>query len=97
MQLWRLSGAAFAERFDGGFGLEHDGRWNGRGRPITSCSTGPSLCVLEKLAHIEEAGLLPGDTMLVRYPHLTCIRKLPVIRTKSSQKILLLLTLPKNI
>ena len=67
MQLWRLSGAAFAESFDGGFGLEHDGRWNGRGRPITYCSTGPALCVLEKLADIEEAGLLPDDTMLVRY------------------------------
>ena len=34
MQLWRLSGAAFADRFDGGYGLEHAGRWNERGRPV---------------------------------------------------------------
>ena len=67
MRLWRLSGADYAERFDGGFGLEHDGRWNERGRLITYCSTGPALCLLEKLAHIEDAGLLPDDTVLVRY------------------------------
>ena len=35
MRMWRLSGADDAERFDGGFGLHHDGRWNSRGRPIT--------------------------------------------------------------
>ena len=67
MQLWRLSGAAFAERFDGGYGLEHAGRWNEPGRPVTYCATGPALCVLEKLVHVEDAGLLPDDTMLVRY------------------------------
>lgn len=67
MRLWRLSEADYAERFDGGFGLFHDGRWNERGRPITYCSTGPALCVLEKLAHIEDVSLLPDDTVLVRY------------------------------
>ena len=67
MRMWRLSGADYAERFDGGFGLFHDGRWNTRGRPITYCATGPALCVLEKLAHIEDALLLPDDTVLVRY------------------------------
>ena len=67
MWIWRLSGAEFAERFDGGFGLSHDGRWNERGRPITYCSTGPALCVLEKLVHIEDASLIPDDTVLVRY------------------------------
>ena len=67
MRMWRLSGADYAERFDGGFGLFHDGRWNTRGRPITYCATGPALCVLEKLAHIEDARLLPDDTVLVRY------------------------------
>ena len=67
MRMWRLSGAGYAERFDGGFGLFHDGRWNTRGRPITYCATGPALCVLEKLAHIEDARLLPDDTVLVRY------------------------------
>lgn len=67
MRIWRLSGADYAERFDGGFGLSHDGRWNTRGRPITYCATGPALCVLEKLVHVEDARLLPDDTVLVRY------------------------------
>ena len=67
MRIWRLSEADYAERFDGGFGLEHDGRWNDRGRPITYCATGPALCVLERLAHIEDASLLPDDTVLVRH------------------------------
>ena len=67
MRMWRLSGAEYAERFDGGFGLSHDGRWNTRGRPITYCATGPALCVLEQFAHVEDAHLLPDDTVLVRY------------------------------
>ena len=67
MWIWRLSGAEYAERFDGGFGLLHDGRWNDRGRPITYCATGPALCVLEKHVHIEDASLIPDDTVLVRY------------------------------
>ena len=61
MQLWRLSAGVYAERFDGGYGLENDGRWNGRGRPVTYCSTGPALCVLEKLVHLDDASLLPDD------------------------------------
>ena len=67
MWIWRLSGEVYAERFDGGFGLRHEGRWNDRGRPIICCSTGPALCVLERLVHIEDASLLPDDTVLVRY------------------------------
>ena len=67
MQLWRLPASAYAERFDGGYGLENDGRWNGRGRPVAYCSTGPALCVLEKLVHISDASLLPDDMVLVRY------------------------------
>ena len=67
MRLWRLSGADYAVRFDGGYGYACDGRWNSRGNPVTYCSTGPALCVLEKLVHIEDANLLPDDTMLVRY------------------------------
>jgi RES domain-containing protein len=67
MWIWRLSGADYAERFDGGFGIDHDGRWNDRGRAVTYCATGPALCVLEKLAHIEDPNLMPGDTALVRY------------------------------
>ena len=65
MRLWRLSAAMYAERFDGGYGFTNDGRWNSRGRPITYCSTGPALCVLERLVHIQDAALLPDDTMLV--------------------------------
>ena len=61
MRMWRLSGADDAERFDGGFGLHHDGRWNSRGRPMTYCATGPALCVLEKLVRIEDVRLLPDD------------------------------------
>ena len=67
MRLWRLSGAAYATRFDGGYGLEHAGRWNERGRLVTYCATGPALRVLEKLVHVEDAELLPDDTMLIRY------------------------------
>ena len=67
MQLWRLSAGVYAERFDGGYGLENDGRWNGRGRPVTYCSTGPALCVIEKLVHLDDASLLPDDMVFVRY------------------------------
>lgn len=67
MRLWRLSAAAYANRFDGGYGIEYAGRWNERGRLVTYCATGPALCVLEKLVHVEEVGLLPDDTMLIRY------------------------------
>jgi len=67
MRLWRLSGVDYADRFDGGYGLESDGRWNTRGRPVTYCSTGPTLCLLEKLVHIEDVTLIPDETMLVRY------------------------------
>ena len=67
MRLWRLSGADFAERFDGGYGLHHDGRSNLSGHPVTYCATGPALCVLEKLVHLDDALLLPDDTMLVCY------------------------------
>lgn len=67
MDLWRLSGAAHAGRFDGGYGLEHLGRWNTLGRPLTYCATSPSLCVLEKLVHVGAAELLPDDLFMVRY------------------------------
>ncbi|MCY4660701.1 MAG: RES family NAD+ phosphorylase [Acidobacteria bacterium] len=67
MHLWRLSTSTYAERFDGGYGLRNDGRWNGRGRPVTYCSTGSALCVLERLVHISDASLLPDNMMVVRY------------------------------
>jgi RES domain-containing protein len=34
---------------------------------VTYCATGPALCLLEKLVHVEDTGLLPDDTMLIRY------------------------------
>ena len=67
MRLWRLAGADYAARLDGGYGIANDGRWNSRGRPVTYCSTGPALCVLEKLVHIGNVDLIPDDTVLVRY------------------------------
>lgn len=64
MRLWRLSTARFARSFDGGYGLRFDGRWNTAGRPVTYCATSPSLCVLEKLVHIEDPRLLPALVMV---------------------------------
>ena len=66
MILWRLSGRQHAKAFDGGYGLLHDGRWNTAGHAITYCATSPSLCVLEKLVHIEVLDLLP-PLVMVRY------------------------------
>lgn len=67
MDLWRLAGAAYVGRFDGGYGLAHFGRWNTMGRPLTYCATSPSLCVLEKLVHVGASELLPDDLFMVRY------------------------------
>ena len=64
MRLWRLSGQQFATTFDGGYGLRFDGRWNTVGRPVTYASTSPSLCVLEKLVHVEDPDLLPSLAMV---------------------------------
>jgi RES domain-containing protein len=64
MRLWRLSGVQHALSFDGGYGLLFEGRWNRIGRPVTYCATSPSLCVLEKLVHIEDPTLLPDLVML---------------------------------
>lgn len=64
MRLWRLSTRASAGAFDGGYGLLFDGRWNRIGLPITYAATSPSLCVLEKLVHIEDPQLLPPLTMV---------------------------------
>jgi RES domain-containing protein len=66
MQLWRLSTKRHALDFSGGYGLLHSGRWNTRGRPITYCSTVPSLTALEKRVHVTDASLLPS-LMLVEY------------------------------
>lgn len=67
MRLWRLAAADIAERFDGGYGVRNAGRWNQRGQIVTYCASVPSLCVLEKLVHIEDVDLFPNDLRLVRY------------------------------
>jgi RES domain-containing protein len=64
MKLWRLSNIQHADLFDGGYGLANDGRWNTVGHAVTYCATSPSLCVLEKLVHIEDPGLLPDLVMV---------------------------------
>ena len=66
MLLWRLSGKQYANNFDGGYGLLFDGRWNTIGHAVTYCATSPSLCVLEKLVHVEDPTLLP-DLVMVTY------------------------------
>jgi RES domain-containing protein len=66
MLLWRLSRAEHAGAMDGGYGLLFDGRWNSVGPAVTYCSTSPSLCVLEKLVHIEDPSLLP-ELVMVTY------------------------------
>jgi RES domain-containing protein len=66
MLLWRLSIRQYAKLFDGGYGLLFDGRWNTVGHAVTYCSTSPSLCVLEKLVHIEDPALLP-ELVMVTY------------------------------
>jgi len=59
MRLWRLSSARRARDFDGGYGLVNSGRWNTTGRPVTYCSTVPSLAALEKRVHVTDPALLP--------------------------------------
>lgn len=66
MRLWRLSSSRRAHSFDGRYGLSNDGRWNTRGRPVTYCSTVPSLTALEKRVHVNDPGLLPS-MMMVEY------------------------------
>ncbi len=64
MRLWRLSSARRARDFTGGYGLLHSGRWNTGGRPVTYCSTVPSLAALEKRVHATDPGLLPPQSMV---------------------------------
>jgi RES domain-containing protein len=44
--------------------LLHSGRWNTAGRPVTYCSTVPSLAALEKRVHVTDPGLLPPQSMV---------------------------------
>jgi RES domain-containing protein len=64
MRLWRLSSERRAHNFDGGYGLSNDGRWNTRGRPVTYCSTAPSLAALEKRVHVTDPVLLPPQAVV---------------------------------
>lgn len=64
MRLWRLSTERRARTFDGGYGLSNDGRWNTQGRPVTYCSTVPSLAALEKRVHVHDPATLPTLVMV---------------------------------
>ncbi|MBI2716102.1 MAG: RES family NAD+ phosphorylase [Rhizobiales bacterium] len=64
MRLWRLSSLRRARDFDGGYGLSNAGRWNTQGRPVTYCSTVPSLAALEKRVHVTDPSLLPPQIMV---------------------------------
>jgi RES domain-containing protein len=64
MRLWRLSSLRRARDFDGGYGLSNNGRWNTKGRPVTYCSTVPSLAALEKRVHVTDPGLLPPQAIV---------------------------------
>jgi RES domain-containing protein len=65
MQAWRLSTGRYADRLDGGFGLVQAGRWNSIGRRVTYAATTPSLCVLERLVHLDLAGAMPDDLVMI--------------------------------
>ena len=65
MRAWRLSLERYASRLEGGFGLAQAGRWNSLGKRVTYAATTPSLCVLEKLVHLDLAVALPEDLVLV--------------------------------
>ena len=60
-----MSTPAHAERLDGGYGRSNAGRWNRVGELVTYAATVPSLCVLEKLVHVEDVDLFPNELRLV--------------------------------
>jgi RES domain-containing protein len=64
MRLWRISSERHAPSLDGGYGLFNDGRWNTKGRPVTYCSTVPSLAALEKRVHVSDPYLLPPQVIV---------------------------------
>jgi RES domain-containing protein len=64
MRLWRLSSARRARDFDGGYGISNSGRWNTQGRPVTYCSTVPSLAALERRVHVGDPSLLPPQALV---------------------------------
>lgn len=64
MRLWRISSLRRAGDFTGGYGLLYPGRWNTPSRPVTYCSTVPSLAALEKRVHVSDAALLPPQAVV---------------------------------
>jgi RES domain-containing protein len=64
MRLWRISSVRRANDFTGGYGLLHPGRWNTPARPVTYCSTAPSLAALEKRVHVLDPALLPPQAVV---------------------------------
>jgi RES domain-containing protein len=64
MRLWRLSSIRHARNFTGGYGLFNNGRWNTVGRPVTYCSTVPSLAALERRVHVTDAADLPAQVLV---------------------------------
>jgi RES domain-containing protein len=64
MRLWRVASMRRAADFTGGYGLVYPGRWNTPSRPVTYCSTVPSLAVLEKRVHATDASLLPPQAIV---------------------------------
>jgi RES domain-containing protein len=64
MRLWRLSSVRRARDFDGGYGLDNNGRWSTKGRAVTYCATVPSLSALEKRVHVSDPALLPDQAMV---------------------------------
>jgi len=57
---WRFAKAKHAgEAFSGEGARRFGGRWNNPGTPIVYAASGISLALLELLAHLEDAGILP--------------------------------------
>lgn len=50
--------------FTGGYGLLYAGRWNTPSRPMTYCSTVPSLAALEKRVHVTDPALLLAQAVV---------------------------------
>lgn len=65
MRLWRLSSLQYANAMDGGYGRLFDGRWNSVRHAVIYAATSPSLCILEKLVHVENPALLPALAMVL--------------------------------
>lgn len=63
--VWRLYRRAYGVGLDGAGGRFAAGRWNHKGKPIVYTAGSASLCILERLVHLDPS-LLPADLMLAR-------------------------------